>query len=59
MPTSDNSLIAQVELWAADKLAALTVGGVLLLRTAEPWRYQLAVGAESFARFAPFAFVKV
>ena len=58
----DNGMIARLEYWAAARLAGLTDGEGLLFKTAAPWRYQVDLagsGAESFDRYAPFAFVKV
>ena len=51
--------ISRLEDWAAGVLAALTIDGQPAFRTAAPWRHQLTAGAESFARYAPFAFAKV
>jgi len=59
---NDGGLIAKLEQWLADTLKALTYGDddVLVFKTAEVWRHQIAAttsGAEAFTRFVPFAFV--
>ena len=59
---NDGGLIAEIEQSMADTLKALTYGDgdALVFKTAEVWRHQIAAtagGAESFARFVPFAFV--
>jgi len=58
--TSDGGLIGRLEAWLAAQLAALSLDGSTIFRTAEQWKYQIAAGsggAEAFGRYAPFAFV--
>ena len=57
---NDGGLIATLEQWFADQLAALTSGGELVFDTADVWKHQVgatAGGLEAFDRYAPFAFV--
>jgi len=57
---NDGGLVAQVEQWMADTLAALTNGDEIVFKTADIWRHQIAAtnaGIEAFARYEPFAFV--
>jgi len=59
---TDGGMIARLEQWAADVLAAIERDGKPAFRTAAPWRYQVGAagsGVESFDRYAPFAFAKV
>jgi len=52
---NDGGLVAKLEQWFADTLAALTV-----FRTADIWRHQISAtksGMEAFPRYEPFAFV--
>ncbi len=57
---NDGGLMAQLEQWFADTLAALTNGGNAVFKTAEVWKHQIAAskgGIEAFGRYEPFAFV--
>jgi len=57
---NDGGLLAVLEQWFADQLAALTSGGMMVFKTADVWRHQVgptAGGLEAFVRYAPFAFV--
>jgi len=57
---NDGGLIATLEKWFADQLAALLNGGELVFKTADVWRHQVSAskgGVEAFKRYAPFAFV--
>ncbi len=57
---NDSGLMAKLEQWMADTLAALTSGGEAVFKTADVWKHQVAVtagGIEAFERYAPFAFV--
>ena len=53
----DNGLIADIEAQIAAKLAAITLSGDTVFRTADIWRGQL-ISPDSFRRYAPFAFVE-
>ena len=56
---NDGGLLAVLEQWFADQLAALTFGGNKVFKTADVWRHQVgptAGGLEAFVRYAPFAF---
>jgi len=56
---NDGGMIAKLEQWFADVLAAMTNGGVKVFDTAKVWRHQVGVtegGLEAFERYAPFAF---
>jgi len=58
--SNDGGLIAVLERWMADTLAALTFGGKLVFKTADIWRHQVSAvagGIEAFERYEPFAFV--
>lgn len=57
---NDGGLMAKLEQWMADTLAALTSGGEAVFKTADIWKYQIATtagGIEAFDRYEPFAFV--
>lgn len=59
---NDSGLMAKLEQWMADQLAALTksVGGEVVFKTADIWKHQISAGQagmEAFARYEPFAFV--
>jgi len=57
---NDGGLMAKLEQWLADTLAALQNDGDSVFKTADVWRHQIAAtsgGMEAFERFAPFAFV--
>lgn len=57
---NDGGLIAKLEQWMVDTLAALTSGGANVFRTVETWKHQISAskgGMEAFARYEPFAFV--
>jgi len=57
---NDDGLIAKLEQWMADTLAALQSDGADVFKTAEVWKHQVAVGgsgSESFTSHQPFAFV--
>ena len=57
---NDGGLMAALEQWMADQLAALTSSGELVFKTAEVWKHQIGptkAGMEAFARYDPFAFV--
>jgi len=52
---NDGGLIAVLEQWMADALAALDI-----FKTVDVWRHQISPGSggmEAFTRYAPFAFV--
>ena len=55
--TIEKGITAKLEDWFAATLAALTYEGEAVFKTAEAWVHQFEAGAESFVRFAPFAFV--
>lgn len=57
---NDGGLIAVLEQWLADTLAALQHEGSLVFKTAEVWKHQIAASAGGYEKadgFAPFAFV--
>ena len=57
---NDGGLIAKIEQWMADALAALTYQSKAVFKTAEIWKHQIAAskgGMEAFSRYEPFAFV--
>lgn len=57
---NDGGLMAALEQWMADQLAALEFEGNLVFKTAEPWKHQIGptkAGMEAFERYDPFAFV--
>jgi len=57
---NDGGLVAKLEQWFADQLAALEYKDVKVFRTAGVWRHQVVAtkgGLEGFARHEPFAFV--
>lgn len=57
---NDGGLMATLEQWFADTLAAMTEGGNDVFKTAEVWRHQISAskgGFEAFDRYEPFAFV--
>ena len=57
---NDGGLIAKLEQWFADQLAALQYDNALVFKTAEVWKHQIAAisaGTEAFDRYQPFAFV--
>jgi len=58
--TNDGGLIAILEQWMAETLAALKNDDVLVFKSADVWKHQIAAtssGMEAFTRYAPFAFV--
>lgn len=57
---NDGGLIALLEQWFADQLAALQDGGADCFKTADIWRHQLSVaagGIEALGQYEPCAFV--
>jgi len=57
---NDGSVASQIEQYIADVLAALSYNDASVFRTAAIWTGQVSAvnaGAESFTRYAPFAFV--
>lgn len=57
---NDGGLIATLEQWFADQLAALTSSGELVFKKADVWKHQVAAtsgGLEAFDEYSPFAFV--
>ena len=57
---NDGGTLALHAQWMVDTLTALTYGGKKVFKTVELWRHQIKLagsGAESFTRYAPFAFV--
>jgi len=57
---NDGGLMAVLEQWMADILAAMTSGGKAVFKTADVWRHQVGAtsgGIEAFDRYEPFAFV--
>ena len=57
---NDGGLMAALEQWMADQLAALQFEGKLVLKTTEVWKHQIGptkAGMEAFGRYEPFAFV--
>lgn len=50
-------ITAAIEDWLAEQLTALEYNDKLVFKTAQPWKYQIESGTESFGRFEPFAFV--
>jgi len=60
MPEDYYGKTTNIEQWIAATLAALTDGGETVFKTADIWKYQVSAskgGVDSFARYAPFAFV--
>lgn len=58
--SNDGGLIASLEQWFADTLAALAVDTVLVFKTADVWRHQVSAtagGIEALDRYEPCAFV--
>jgi len=58
--SNDGGLIALLEQWFADTLAAIAVDTVLVFKTADVWRHQLSAtagGIEALDRYVPCAFV--
>ncbi len=56
---NDGGIIATLEQWFADQLAALQNNSKNVFETAEVWKHQVSAsagGVEAFARHAPFAF---
>ncbi len=56
---NDGGMLARLEQWIADTLAALQSGGSDVFKTADVWKHQIAVGqsgVESFDAYEPFAF---
>ncbi len=56
---NDGGMLARLEQWIADTLAALQNGGEDVFKTADVWKHQIAVGqsgVESFDAYQPFAF---
>jgi len=57
---NDGGLMAVLEQWMADTLAVLKNNNVLIFKSADVWKHQIAAtssGMETFTRYAPFAFV--
>lgn len=57
---NDGGMMAKIEQWMADTLAALQSGGADVFNTAEVWKHQVGAGKggmEAFIRYSPFAFV--
>lgn len=57
---NDGGLIAALEQWLADTLAALKHAGEDVFKTAKVWKHQIGptkAGMEAFGRYEPFAFV--
>lgn len=58
--SNDGGLIASLEQWFADQLAALQHESADVFKTADIWKHQIAAtagGMEAFGRYQPFAFV--
>ncbi len=56
---NDGGMLAKLEQWIADTMAALQNGGVDVFKTTEVWKHQIGVGqsgVESFDAYEPFAF---
>ncbi len=56
---NDGGMLAKLEQWIADTLAALQDGGADVFKTADVWKHQISVGrsgVESFDSYEPFAF---
>lgn len=56
---NDGGMLARLEQWIADTLAALQDDGSDVFKTADVWKHQIAVGrsgVESFDSYEPFAF---
>lgn len=57
---NDGGLMAQIEQWMADTLAALQHNDKNVFKTAKVWKHQVAAsnaGMEAFGSYEPFAFV--
>lgn len=57
---NDGGLMAALEQWMTDQLAALEFESELVFKTAEVWKHQIGptkAGIEAFSRYDPFAFV--
>lgn len=57
--TNDGGMLAKLEQWIADTLAALQNGEANVFKTADVWKHQIGVGRsgiESFDSLEPFAF---
>jgi len=57
---NDGGIIAKLEQWLADNLAAITYDEKPVFKTSAVWRHQVAAtssGMEAFERYEPFAFV--
>jgi hypothetical protein len=57
---NDGGLIALLEQWFADTLAAIAIDETLVFKTADVWRHQVSAaagGIEALYRYAPCAFV--
>jgi len=57
---NDSGLMAKIEQWMAETLAALTYNGEKVFKTAAVWKHQVSAtegGMKAFARYEPFAFV--
>ena len=57
---NDGGLVAKLEQWFADTLAALQHSDKDVFKTAKVWKHQIAAskaGMEAFGRYEPFAFV--
>jgi len=56
---NDGGMLARLERWIADTLAALQVDDENVFKTADVWKHQIGVarsGVESFDAYEPFAF---
>ncbi len=56
---NDGGMLARLEQWIADTMAALQNGGSDVFETADVWKHQISVGqsgVESFDGLEPFAF---
>jgi len=57
---NDGGMMAKIEQWFVDTLAALASGGNNVFKTTDIWKHQISAsksGLEAFSRYAPFAFV--
>ena len=57
---NDGGLVAKLEQWFADQLAALELNSEAVFKKADIWRHQISAisgGFEAAGRFAPFAFI--
>lgn len=56
---NDGGMLARLEQWIADTLAALQVDEVDVFKTADVWKHQIGIGrsgVESFDSYEPFVF---